>query len=56
MKSFIGKQNYFEFNSLRNWKPVQVEQNRGDAEVRTVEGCALNIGKEVQFCLCIASA
>ena len=31
MKSFIDKQNYFEFNSLRNWKPVQVEQNRGDA-------------------------
>ena len=33
MKSFIGEQNYFEFNSLRNWKPVhvQVEQNRGDA-------------------------
>ena len=30
MKSFIGKKNYLEFNSLRNWKPVQVEQNRGD--------------------------
>ena len=25
VKSFVGEQNYFEFNSLRNWKPVQVE-------------------------------
>ena len=25
MKSFVGKQNYFEFDSLENWKPVQVE-------------------------------
>ena len=31
MKSFMGEQNYFEFNLLRNWKPVWVEQNRGDA-------------------------
>ena len=31
VKSSVGKQNYFEFNSLGNWKPVQVELNRGDA-------------------------
>ena len=30
MKSFMGEKNYFEFDSLRNWKPVQFEQNRGD--------------------------
>ena len=30
MKSFIGEQNYFEFNWLRNWKPVQFEQNKRD--------------------------
>ena len=25
VKTFVGEQNYFEFNSLGNWKPVQVE-------------------------------
>ena len=24
-KSFVGEQDYVEFNSLGNWKPVQVE-------------------------------
>ena len=37
MKSFIGEQNYFEFNLLRNWKPVQFEQNRRDV-VEKVRG------------------
>ena len=23
MKSFVGEQNYFEFDSLGNWKPVE---------------------------------
>ena len=31
VRSFVGEQNYLEFNSLGNWKPVQVELNRGDA-------------------------
>ena len=25
VKSFVGEQNYFEFNSLGNWKLVQVD-------------------------------
>ena len=30
MKSVMGEKNYFQFNSPRNWKPVQFKQNRGD--------------------------
>ena len=37
-------------------KTAELYQNQNEVEVKTVEGCALNKGGEVQFCLCLASA
>lgn len=33
-----------------------IVSDQNEVEVRTVEGYALNRGKEVQFCLCLVSA
>ena len=37
-------------------KTAGLYQNQNGVEVKTIEGYALNKGKEVQFCLCLASA